>query len=145
MEKILLNKSEFKREFELSSANSGIYIEQVRFIRTNDNPDVLPWTDFALRVEFRVKLYCTIYNDSKNRFVDERTKEFLIPLVPNIYQSEPVIHVNRRFENQVFKVGVNSEQKHFDRLSLEVCNRNSLSEDYFMEFLVEKTQESTNN
>jgi len=137
MEKMILNKSDYKREFELPSADSGIYIEQVRFIRTNDHPDVLPWADFALNVEFRVKLYCTVYDDVKNRFVDVRTEEILIPLVPDIYQSEPVIHLNRRIENQVFKVCLNSEKKHFNRLSLEVCNPEALSEEYTMEFLVE--------
>ena len=138
MERIVLNRSNSKSEFELPSSDSGIFIEHVRFIRTNDKPNVLNWTDFALLVEFRVKLSYTIYDDSRNRFVEERTEEILIPLVPDIYQTEPVIQLNQRIDNRIFTVGVNSKQRHFNRLSLEVSNAETLSEDYTLEFLVEK-------
>jgi len=138
MERIVLNRSNSKREFELPLADSGIFIEHVRFIRTNDNPDVLPWTDFALRVEFRVKLYCTIYDDSKNCFVDERMEEILIPIVPDIYQTETLVQLNRRIDNRLFTVGVNSEQRYFNRLLLEVCHSEALTEDYTMEFILKK-------
>ena len=138
MERIVLNRSNSKSEFELPSADSGIFIEHVRFIRTNDKPNVLNWTDFALLVEFRVKLSYTIYDDSRNRFVEERTEEILIPLVPDIYQTEPVIKLNQRIDNRIFTVGVNSEQRFFNRLLLEVCNSETLSEDYTLELFVEK-------
>ena len=138
MERIVLNRSNSKSEFELPSSDSGIFIEHVRFIRTNDKPNVLNWTDFALLVEFRVKLSYTIYDDLRNRFVEERTEEILIPLVPDIYQTEPVIQLNQRIDNRIFTVGVNSKQRHFNRLSLEVSNAETLSEDYTLEFLVEK-------
>ena len=138
MERIVLNRSNSKSEFELPSSDSGIFIEHVRFIRTNDKPNVLNWTDFALLVEFRVKLSYTIYDDSRNRFVEERTEEILIPIVPDIYQTEPVIQLNQRIDNRIFTVGVNSKQRHFNRLSLEVSNAETLSEDYTLEFLVEK-------
>ena len=138
MERIVLNRSNSKSEFELPSADSGIFIEHVRFIRTNDKPNVLNWTDFALLVEFRVKLSYTIYDDSRNRFVEERTEDILITLVPDIYQTEPVIHLNQRINNRIFTVGVNSEQRYFNRLLLEVCNSETLSEDYTLELFVEK-------
>ena len=138
MERIVLNRSNSKSEFELPSADSGIFIEHVRFIRTNDKPNVLNWTDSALLVEFRVKLSYTIYDDSRNRFVEERTEEILIPLVPNIYQTGPVIQLNQRIDNRIFTVGVNSKQRHFNRLLLEVCNSETLSEDYTLELFVEK-------
>ena len=107
MERIVLNRSNSKSEFELPSADSGIFIEYVRFIRTNDKPNVLNWTDFALLVEFRVKLSYTTYDDSRNRFVDERMEEILIPLVPDIYQTESVIQLNQRIDNRLFTAGVN--------------------------------------
>ena len=138
MERIVLNRSNSKSEFELPSSDSGIFIEHVRFIRTNDKPNVLNWTDFALLVEFRVKLSYTIYDDSRNRFVEERTEEILIPLVPDIYQTEPVIQLNQRIDNRLFTVGVNSKQRHFNRLSLEVSNAETLSEDYTLELFVAK-------
>lgn len=138
MERIVLNRSNSKSEFELLSADSGIFIEHVRFIRTNDKPNVLNWTDFALLVEFRVKLSYTVYDDSRNRFVEERTEEILIPLVPDIYQTEPVIQLNQRIDNRIFTVGVNSKQRFFNRLLLEVCNSETLSEDYTLELFVEK-------
>ena len=138
MERIVLDRSNCKREFELPSSDSVIFIEHVRFIRTNDKPDVLNWTDFALRVEFRVKLSYTIYDDSRNRFIDERMEEILIPLVPEIYQTETIVQLNRRIDNRQFSVGVNSAQRYFNRLWLEVCNAEALSEDYTMEFFVKK-------
>ena len=138
MERIVLNRSNSKSEFELPSADSGIFIEHVRFIRTNDKPNVLNWTDFSLLVEFRVKLSYTIYDDSRNRFVEERTEDILITLVPDIYQTEPVIQLNQRIDNRLFTVGVNSEQRYFNRLLLEVCNSETLSEDYTLELFVEK-------
>ena len=138
MERIVLNRSNSKSEFELPSSDSGIFIEHVRFIRTNDKPNVLNWTDFALLVEFRVKLSYTIYDDSRNRFVDERMEEILIPIVPDIYQSETLVQLNRRIDNRLFTVGVNSEQRFFNRLLLEVCNSETLSEDYTLELFVAK-------
>jgi hypothetical protein len=138
MERIVLNRSNALREFELLAADSGIFIEYVRFIRTNDKPNVLNWADFALRVELRVMLTCTIYDDSKGRFVDERSEDYIIPLVPDIYQTDSVIQLNHRIDNRIFTVGVNSEQRHFNRLSLEVSNAETLSEDYTMEFFVLK-------
>ena len=138
MERIVLNRSNSKSEFELPSADSGIFIEHVRFIRTNDKPNVLNWTDFALLVEFRGKLSCTIYDDSRNRFVEERMEEILIPIVPDIYQSETLVQLNRRIDNRLFTVGVNSEQRYFNRLLLEVCNSETLSEDYTLELFVAK-------
>ena len=138
MERIVLNRSNSKREFELPTADSGLFIEHVRFIRTNDKPNVLPWTHFALRVEFRVKLSYTIYDDSRNRFVDERMEEILIPIVPDRYQTETLVQLNRRIDNRLFTFGMNSVQRYFNRLSLEVCNVETLSVDYTLEFVVEK-------
>jgi hypothetical protein len=138
MERVILNRRNSKIEFELHGAESSLHIEQVRIIRMNDNPEVLSWSDFALSVELRAKFSYNVYNDVKGCFVDERTEEVLIPLVPDLYQSEPVIQLNQRLQNQRFTVGMNSEQRHFNRLSLEVCNGEKLSEDEALEFLVEE-------
>ena len=82
-----------------------------------------------------------VYDNQNNAcFVDERTEEVVIPLVPDLYQSEPVIQLNQRIQNRLFTVGVNSEQRHFNRLSLEVCNGEKLSEDDGLEFLVERLE-----
>ena len=138
MERIELSRSIPKIEFRLSAANSSLFLEKVYVKRLNENEISIPWTDFALSVELRAKLSYTIYDDLKGCFVDERTEEILIPLVPGLYQSEPVIQLNQRIENRLFTVGVNSEQNHFNRLSLEMCNIEMLSEDYTLEFIVEK-------
>jgi hypothetical protein len=111
-----------------------LLLEKVYFKRLNENENTSPWTDFALNIELRVTLSCTIYDDSKGRFVDERTEEIHIALVPDVNQTEPEIQLNQRIDNRIFTVGVNSKQRHFNRLSLEVSNAETLSEDYTMEF-----------
>ena len=140
MKRVILNRRNSKIEFELQSADSSLHIEQVRIIRMNDHPQVLPWSDFALSIELRAKFSYTVYHDSKGCFVDERTEEVLIPLVPDLSQSEPVIPLNQRLQNRLFTVGLNSEQRYFNRLSLEVCNGEKLSEDDALEFLVERME-----
>lgn len=138
MERIELSRSVPKIEFRLSAANSSLFLEKVYFKRLSEKEISIPWTDFALSVELRAKLSYTIYDDLKGCFVDERTEEILIPLVPDIYQSEPVIQLNQRIENRLFTVGVNSKQRHFNCLSMEVCNSETLSEDYVLDFIIEK-------
>jgi hypothetical protein len=140
MERVILNRRNSKIEFELQSADSSLHIEQVRIIRMNEHPQVLPWSDFAKSIELRAKFSCTVYDDAKGCFVDERTEEVVIPLVPDLSQPEPVIPLNQRLQNRLFTVGLNSEQRHFNRLSLEVCNGEKLSEDDALEFLVEKME-----
>ena len=140
MERVILNRRNSKIEFELQSADSSLHIEQVRIIRMNDHRQVLPWSDFAKSIELRAKFSYTVYHDSKGCFVDERTEEVLISLVPDLYQSEPVIPLNQRLQNRLFTVGQNSEQRHFNRLSLEVCNGETLSEDDGLEFWVERME-----
>ena len=140
MEKVILNRRNSKIEFEFQSADSSLHIEQVRIIRMNDHPQVLSWADFAQNIELRAKFSYTVYHDSKGYFVDERTEEVLISLVPDLYKSEPVIQLNQRLQNRLFTVGLNSEQRHFNRLSLEVCNGEKLSENDALEFLVEKME-----
>ena len=138
MSRIELSKSYPKIELKLNTVNSSLLLEKVYFKRQNENEIRMSRADFALSVELRAKLSYTIYDDLKGCFVDERTEEILIPLVPGLYQSEPVIQLNQRIENRLFTVGVNSEQNHFNRLSLEMCNIEMLSEDYTLEFIVEK-------
>ena len=138
MTRIELSKSYPKIELKLDTVHSSLLLEKVYFKRLSENEISIPWTDFALSVELRAKLSYTIYDDLKGCFVDERTEEILIPLVPDIYQSEPVIQLNQHIENRLFTVGVNSKQRHFNRLWLEVCNGDKLSEDYSLEFIVEK-------
>ena len=144
MERIELSRSTPRIDFKLNDANSSLLLEKVYFKRSNENENTAAWADFALLVEFRVKLSYTIYDDSRNRFVEERTEEILIPLVPDIYQTEPVIQLNQRIDNRIFTVGVNSKQRHFNRLSLEVSNAETLSEDYTLELFVEKIKMMTN-
>jgi hypothetical protein len=140
MERVILNRRNSKIEFELHGADSSLQIEQVRIIRMNDHPQVLPWSDFAKSIELRAKFSYTVYDDAKGCFVDDRTEEVLISLVPDLYQPEPVIQLNQRIQNRLFTVGVNSEQRHFNRLSLEVCSGEKLSEDDGLEFFVEKME-----
>ncbi len=92
----------------------------------------------------RAKFSYTVYNDSKVCFVDERKEEALISLALDIYQSEPVIQLNQCIQNRLFTVDVNSERRHFNRLSLEVSNGEKLSEDDALEFFVEKIELMTN-
>lgn len=138
MERIELSRSTPKIDFKLNDASSSLLLEKVFFKRSNENEITAPWTDFALSIELRVTLSCTIYDDSKGRFVDERTEEIHISLVPDVNQTEPEIQLNQRIDNRIFTVGVNSEQRFFNRLLLEVCNSETISEDYTLELFVEK-------
>ena len=58
--------------------------------------------------------------------------------VPDLYQFQPVFHLNTLIKNEVFTLGINPEQKIYWILKLELQELENLDDDYTLEFSIEK-------
>jgi transposase-like protein len=57
---------------------------------------------------------------------------------PELYQIQPVFHLNSLVKNETFTLGINTERKFYRTLKLELQVVENLNEDYTLEFNIEK-------
>ena len=136
MEQIKLNKKNPEIEFKLNSKDSYLLIHSV-FVTSQKNFEN-EWTNFISNVKLTAELKYIVYVDPRGRFIDERNKEFPIHFIPDLYQVQPVFHLNTLIKNETLTVGINPERKFYRTLKLELQDVENLDEDYSLEFNIEK-------
>ncbi len=136
LEQIKLNKKNPKIEFTLNSKLSYLLIHSV--IVTYQKNLENEWTNFISKVKLIAELRYDVFVDSEGRFIDDRKKQFPIPIISDSYQVQPVFHLNTMIKNETFTVGINPEQKFYRTLKLELQDVEHLDEDYTLEFNIEK-------
>ncbi len=136
MEQIKLNKKNPKMEFKLNSEESYLLIHSL-FVTSQKNFQN-EWTNFISKVKLTAELRYVVFDDPEGRFIDERKKQFPIHFVPDLYQIQPVFHLNTLIKNEAFNLGVNLERKFYQTLKLELHDVENLDENYTLEFNIEK-------
>ncbi len=136
MEQIKLNKENPEIEFQLNSEDSYLLIQSV-FITSQINTGN-EWPDFISMVKLTAELRYFVFDGPGGRFIDERKKQFPIHLVPDLYQVQPVFHLNVLIKNETFTLGINPERTFYKTLKLELHDIESLNEEYTLEFNIEK-------
>ena len=136
MEQIKLNKENPEVEFKLNSKDSFLLIHSV-FVTSQKNFEN-EWTNFISKVKLTAELKYVIFDDQQGRFLDERKNQFPIHFIPDLYQVQPVFHLNTLIKNETFTVGINPERKFYRTLKLELLDVENLDEDYTLEFNIEK-------
>ena len=136
MEQIKLNKENPEMEFKMNSKDSYLLIHSV-FVTSEKNIEN-EWTNFISKVKLTAELKYVIFDDQQGRFLDERKNQFPIHFIPDLYQVQPVFHLNTLIKNETFTLGINPERKFYRTLKLELQDVENLDEDYSLELNIEK-------
>jgi hypothetical protein len=113
-----LDREKPKIEFTLNSKDSFLLIENIHLItQKNENGY---WKNIVSSIEINVVLKYIVYVDLEGRFIDDRTKEFSIPLMPELNQIQPIININRRITNETISIGWNPDKKFYTALIIEL-------------------------
>ena len=136
MEQIKLNKENPEMKFKLNSKDSYSLIHSV-FVTLEKNFEN-EWTNFISKVKLTAELRYVVFVDPEGRFIDDRKKQFPIHFIPDLYQVQPVFHLNTLIKNEIFTLGINPERKFYRILKLELQDVENLDEDYSLEFNIEK-------
>lgn len=123
-------------EFKLNSENSYLLIQSI-FV-TSQKSFETDWKNFISKVKLIAELSYVVFIDQEGRFMDDRKKQFPIHFIPDLYQVQPVFHLNTLIKNETFTLGVNSEQKFYRTLKLELQDVENLNGDYTLAFNIEK-------
>jgi hypothetical protein len=137
LEQIKLNKENPKIEFRLNAEESSILIKSV--YTTSQNNAENQWSDFISKVIITVELKYLVYDDQQGRVIDERSNKYPIHLFFEPHQVHPVFHLNKLIKNETFTLGIQTAQKFYQTLSLEIENFDSLFGDFTLEFHIEKS------
>lgn len=136
LEQINLNKSNPEIEFKLNAEDSSLLIHSA-FVTSQNNFEN-EWTNFISKVKLTAELKYIIFDDQQGCFIDERKNQFPIHLLVDPYQVQPVFQLNKLIKNETFTLGINPERKFYRILKLELQDVEYLSEDYSLEFNIEK-------
>jgi hypothetical protein len=136
LEQIKLNKKNPEIEFKLNSEDSYLLIISA-FVTSQKNFQD-EWTNFISKVKLTAELRFVVFVDPEGRFIEERKKQFPIPFLPDLYQIQPVFHLNTLIKNEAFNLGINLERKFYQTLKLELHDVENLDENYILEFNIEK-------
>ncbi len=123
-------------EFKLNSEDSYLLIHSA-FVTSQKNFQN-EWTNFISKVKLTAELRYVVFVDSEGRFIDERKKQFPLHFLPDLYQIQPVFHLNTLIKNEAFNLGINPERKFYQTLKLELHDVENLDEDYTLELKIEK-------
>ena len=123
-------------EFKMNSKDSYLLIHSV-FVTSEKNIEN-EWTNFISKVKLTAELKYVIFDDQQGRFLDERKNQFPIHFIPDLYQVQPVFHLNTLIKNETFTLGINPERKFYRTLKLELQDVENLDEDYSLELNIEK-------
>jgi len=136
LEQIKLDKENPEMEFKLNSKDSYLLIHSV-FVTSQKNFEN-EWTNFISKVKLTAELRYVVFVDPEGRFIDDRKKQFPIHFIPDLYQVQPVFHLNTFIKNETFTLGINLERKFYRTLKLELQDVENLDEDYSLELNIEK-------
>ena len=136
MEQIKLNKENPVIQFTLNAEDSYLLIQSI-FV-TSQKSFETEWQNFISNVKLIAELSYVVFIDQEGQFMDDRNKQFPIHLIPDLNQVQPVFHLNTLIKNETFTLGVNSEQKFYRTLKLELQDVENLDEDYSLAFNIEK-------
>ena len=128
----LKNKEIPELEFKLNFEYSYLLMHSA-FVTSQKNFEN-EWTNFISKVKLTAALKYVVFVDPEGRFIDDRIKQSPIHFIPDLYQVQPVFHLNTLIKNETFTVGINPERKFYRTLKLELQDVENLDEDYTLEF-----------
>lgn len=135
MEQIKLNKENPEVEFNLNAADSYLLIQSVYVTSKKDGEN--EWTNFMSKVKLTAELKYVVFIDPQGLSNDERKKQFPILFIPDLYQVQPVFHLNTLIKNETFTLGIDPERKFYHTLKLKLQDSDHLDNNHSLEFNIE--------
>ena len=135
MNAIKLNKENPTIEFNFTAEDSYLLIKSIGITTTNDFGN--HWANFISKVQLSAELRYFAFIDSEGRFIDERKKQYPIHLLTDPHQAQPIFQLNKLIKYETFTLGINSEQKFYNTLKLELHNIHELDDNYTLQFNIE--------
>lgn len=132
----ILNKVNPKLEFRLNSDDSYLLIRNVSLLLP-EKPDE-NWPELISKVTLLATLEYTVFVDSQGLFIDERNKQLIILLFPDLQNLETISNLNMLIKNETFRLGINSDQKFYQKLKIELNDMDELDGRYAFKFNIEK-------
>jgi hypothetical protein len=136
LEQIKLNKEIPEIEFNLNSEDSYLLIQSV-FV-TSPKKIKNEWTNFISKVKLTAELKYIVFDDSQQRYIDERKNQFPIHLLADPYQVQPIFQLNTLIKNETFTKGINPDLKFYSILKLEIKDYENPDSDYTLLLNIEK-------
>ncbi len=119
----------------MNSAESSLFIKSVRIISPSATDN--DWVHFISKYKICTELGYVVYTNSENQLTDERKLQFSIPLLPDLYSKEPVIHLNQMIRNETFTTGINSDIKFYKTLKIKLQSNHPMDDDFTLQFDIE--------
>lgn len=133
MNKIILSKQKNFFESKIYSEKSVININTISLIldvKSNES-----WVEIVSKIKIEAILFYPVYIDLKKGINDVREITIPIDLKINPFQKNPIFHLNQKIRNEVFKLGWNTELKHYK--TFKIIFQNAQDFDYSIEIDLE--------
>ena len=136
MESFTLDRNNKIKEFEFNSKDSYLLIKSVSlFLEENNN---ISWIKLLPIIQLKAELKYIVYKDNNERFSDERMIQFPIHLLLDINQTHPIFNINQKIQNDILKIGLNTDDKDYSTLKIELTESHQIMQNYSLQFTVEK-------
>ncbi len=123
-------------EFQLNSKDSYLLIHSV-FV-TSQKYFENEWTNFISKVKLTAELRYVVFVDPEGRFIDDRKKQFPKYIISDLYQVQPIFHLNTLIRNETFTKGINPDLNFYSILKLEIKDYENLDSDHTLVLNIEK-------
>lgn len=133
MNKIILTKQKNYFESKIYSEKSVININTISLIldvKSNES-----WVEIVSKIKIEAILFYPVYIDLKKGINDVREITIPIDLKINPFQKNPIFHLNQKIRNEAFKLGWNTELKHYK--TFKIIFQNAQDFDYSIEIDLE--------
>ncbi len=133
MNKIILSKQKNFFESKIYSEKSVININTISLIldvKSNES-----WVEIVSKIKIEAILFYPVYIDLKKGINYVREITIPIDLKINPFQKNPIFHLNQKIRNEAFKLGWNTELKHYK--TFKIIFQNAQDFDYSIEIDLE--------
>ena len=136
MESFTLDRNNKIKEFEFNSKDSYLLIKSVSlFLEENNN---ISWIKLLPIIQLKAELKYIVYKDNNERFSDERMIQFPIYLLLDINQTHPIFNINQKIQNDILKIGLNTDDKDYSTLKIELTESHQIMQNYSLQLTVDK-------
>lgn len=135
MTSFTLTKENPTKTFRLNAADSYLLIKCVHIAFNNH---VSEHSDTHIsNLTLSAEMHYFVYTNDEKGLTDERKHQFPVPILPDLYQHQPVVTLNKLIRNETFTFGQNSDDKFYETLQLELTDIHAFEKIHSLTFDIE--------